>query len=378
MVITSIVVNLKIPISLMFRYLLPGKLLFLSISLLCQNDPYRAILKNPDVVWAAELRLTFALDPPESGDLTYGRGMNSKAMLKFIHTGPGMPDEDLNTLSAHLMNLCVEESAPSYELNGSGAQMDLNTRKQLFCCDTVIVCFADSTEDPIRVVQNQYSPEIIKAVELRQLLFFNGKSARFDLYTYAFAPIFGRWYPESQTFQPINAMNDFWFKMPSYSKRRQRRLPDLHDPDINWVCRFRTDGNMPAIDSIRILKGSNNTPVMKAVFERFLTDPDYEAVDVLEWKPIPFSKRREVVPQSQDTRHSLGQDTRHSLAPAVSDSFIRQVQIRLIEDCYWDDKRKQLTVVPVAFAPMENVLDEEGNLRFRRPYFYQLMRGNKF
>ena len=76
-------------------------------------------------------------------------------------------------------------------------------------------------------------------------------------------------------------------------------------------------------------------------------------------------------------------DTIVTFDPETYEEFVRisrvemnadYLRLGIVQDWYWDDRRKQLIIRPVTVCPLMHQLDGDGNYLYSRPLFYRKMK----
>ena len=335
---------------------------------------YDAILRDPDVIWAAELTLDFAAEPDyippaEAGQPFRG---NFSVPLKAFNSGPEPYDEPGILLASRLLARCLSAGAPVYSSPEASAPLSAAERA---ACVRAIAGGGDSISvlDPVtlmpynKVVENTPDPYSLTFVRVRQLLYYRASTDAFSLYTLAVAPVFRKTFGPDCTGRYV----PFWFKWSDPASGKRLKTPRLDDPGIDWARRLTTIDNMPLLDSLRSFKDIRR-PVMQQWLRRITNDPGYALLDGFDWAPISPEQRSSVLFRS-DTVVTFDPETYEEATKIVRLDVLPEdiVQVKLMQDWYWDERRQRLVARLVAFAPVVEAKDEEGNFRYRKALFWR-------
>ena len=224
-----------------------------------------------------------------------------------------------------------------------------------------------SFEFQIKVVPNSIAHERIVGFKARQVVYYNTKKARFDMRTVAVAPIFIFNYSKGdgllQRCQPL-----FWFK-PQDLTHTQR----LSKKSITWARRmdFSSGISMNA-DSLTILKHTTKTnPIddLLTVFENKPRTPFYKREDGLNpSKKISFDDRKKILWETDTVaiRDSEGFILNYEVQKTKLQSS-QVTHLQLIQNWYWNDRRKRLEIYLLATAPLE----DRFYWGYKMPLFYR-------
>ena len=353
------------------------KFCILPLLLLLAHSPaaaqYDAILNDPDVIWAAEVDLSFWIEPDFTAPDSAYNQRNYSVPLKILNRTNEINNTANTLLAARLFDLLINEKHPAYSRPDSLRALTSYERNALInILDTITSVDPETFMEHTSVVYNCWSAESIQMLRVRQLVFYRDKSDEFEVYTAAFAPILTRNYGSEDsgayyTFSPL------WFKMPPYSRKEYQKTPNLDDPNISWAGRMSTRGNMPHLAGLHTLKDFKS-PVIQQYLNRLIEDPTFDVKDGLNWKTISLADRKAMVSKT-DTVVTFDPETYEEKTMVLQTNVTADdlMQLRLTEDWFWDDRKQYMTFRLYAFAPLLDRKDNEGNLRFKEPIFYRLI-----
>lgn len=331
---------------------------------------YETILNDPDVIWAAEIDLVFWLEP----EFTYPDSVHAatctSAQLKIINKATKPDDESELLMGNKLLALLFDESKQVFIHPDSTRPLTWEERAgRVNFLDTITVIDPETFMERNTVVRYCWSGESIKQVRVRQLLFYRQKSDEFELYTHAFAPVLQREYG-AQGLEDVYWYNPFWFKMPPYSRKNPYKS-FMTDKHITWARRMRTKENMPPLSSLKPFKDFN-PPVMQQYLDRVVADPSFKVREQSDWKVIPLSERAKQI-SGTDTVITFDPETYEEKTSIVQHRLegSEVMNLRLVQDWLWDERRQYPAFLLYAFAPLEPVRDKDGNLRYKRPIFWR-------
>ncbi len=350
-----------------------GVLLFFILSASFVKAQYEAILNDPDVIWAAEINLTFWIEPEFTAPDSLNSDRNYSTLLKLTNDAADPGDESKVLLATRLLNLLGDEQKQVFAHPDSLRALTPQERDQILNIkDTVTVVDPVTGMESNRLVYNCWTSESIQMMRVRQLLFYRDKTDEFELYTLAFAPLMRRNTGSEFSAAYVRYL-PFWFKMPPYH-RKESNLSLLDKPNITWARRMRTGTNMPPLDNLHPFKDFKR-PVMQQYVNRLREDPKFQVRGGYEWNNMSTEAREQYFTKT-DTVVTFDPETYEEKLMIVHNDLTGQelMQLRLVEDWFWDERRRYPIFQLYAFAPMETVRDQDGNPRFNRPIFWRLVR----
>lgn len=348
---------------------------------------YEKILKNPDVIWAAEIDVTYNLQPPENPDSI------RQNEIVFWKNDPGQnrfPYRNEELLMEKLLQVSKSGEWPAWQFandsilkwfgwQSADTVLELSKAESAYRlawgADTIVTFDVETGAEFITSLLSDLGSDRFIAVRAKQLLYFDQKKGDFELYTFAVAPVCKR-YDYYRTYKgEWEGIRRFeytplWLKMPPYSRKKQKRKLKINDPHITWAAQVRTRNNSPVPDSLLVLKNSKPR-VMQVLLDRFNSDKHYRVEDAL-GGDIPFNTRHKML-FSSDSTLVIDPVTYAEKIVATNKAIDANtiLNLRLIEDWYWDERQKRLLIRLSGFAPVFQKYDVNGDPRFAMPLFYR-------
>lgn len=334
---------------------------------------YEAILNDPDVIWAAEIELTFWIEPEFTATDSVDSQRNYSTLLKLANQAFIPGDESQILLATRLFKLLSDEQKQVFAHPDSLRPLTMQERNRILnTTDTVSVFDPETYMESNKVVVNSWSPESIQQLRVRQLLFYRDKTDEFEVYTAAFAPILKRFYGNT-TSEMFYRYTPYWFKMPPY-RRKDSTRELLNNPDITWARRMRTGTNMPDLNQLHPFKDFKQ-PIMQSYLNRLQKDPNFKVREGLEWQVVSQEARTAYLTK-KDSVITFDPETYEEKLQVIDNSITGEdiMKLRLVEDWFWDERRKILQIQLYAFAPMATKYDNEANFMFNVPVFWRLVK----
>lgn len=317
---------------------------------------YERLLKNPDIIWAAEMEVTYSLKPPPAvdpfreNDIAFWKSYDPKTAVQY---------DGGEMLIRKMLDAARSGAWPAWQVDDPTKQITPAAVSDSLSWphDTIITFDVVTFEEIIKNVRDDWDPIYYTAIRARQLLYYDNKKGEFGLVTTAVAPVLTL----SIKIRPKNpgeAERDtilyegipFWLKMPDFRAKPRRKSPDVNDKNIFWAAQIRTLGNSPEPNLMPPLK-STGAPVMQVLLNRFRHDRHYTATDFYN-VPLPFDTRAALF-ISTDTVMRRNLETYSETIEINRNKFQAEhaLQLRLEENWYWDDRQQRLIIRLERFAP---------------------------
>lgn len=355
---------------------------------------YERILNNPDVIWAAEIEVTYYLRPPlpsdsvQQNDIIFWKSFDPKNRTPY--EGGEMLMEKILTAarsgewlawqftgeSIKVENLDPLGEGPAWQLADTVRQLSVyEVSRTVEPPGIAVVINPETGEDELKETPNTSDIATWYAIRAKQLLYFDKKKGDFQLLTCAIAPVrlVKRYEFDQSTGEYKPRLSDyvpFWLKMPDFSQKKSRKQPSVNDSNISWAAQIKTLGNSPELENLRPLKNLK-PPVMQVLLDRFRTDAKFKAYDTTD-EPIRFEARHDML-FSSDTVTTFNPETYEEKIEISHREFRAEdfARLRLIQNWYWDDRQRRLVMRLQSFAPIIPDYRIIGNSRCDLPLFYR-------
>jgi hypothetical protein len=324
--------------ALKILFLLP--LSMLSFKMTAQVDD---LLKNKDITWIAETYNDFLINESLAGK---SDGNKSRSMpLKLVNK----KEETLDNSTAIMQWLATAiESEKILIYRDSNCTERLNAHN-FWSADSISQINPYTHEIEIKVTPNHVNPERISSFRARQIVYYNAKKAQFGMRTIAIAPIYAMPYRRPIYF-PI-----FWFKPQDLNKMQR-----LSKKNITWASRMSfVNGLSIHSDSVKILKKVAEEMPLAHLFSSVKTNrrlPFYQnGTGIKPRKKISFEERKDMFSHT-DTLRVLDpltyKESYKTITEETKPSDCESLQ--LIQNWYWNDRKKRLEIYLVATAPLKD------------------------
>jgi hypothetical protein len=318
-------------------------------------------LKDPDIVWAAEIEQDWIIDIPSLED-EWEQGVITLKQLRCR-------ENELNWSSPYLAELVFEAVQ-----NGKLAVFkdpDCST----FAGDFLAYQNVESgvTFDPVTYDEQIFSVREgvkpladIKAWRLRQILTYHKKSGMWSTSVVAMAPLI---IVRDSKGDSLYTRPLFWFKPDNKPHK-------LGAARISWAKKTFS-GNQPGTEIpanplhlIKVIPGFENP--MEDQLKKLGADQKLAFYDSQGNKLLSAEARREMLTKI-DTIAVFDPETHKESIQieykgAKTSDFS---QLRLVQTWYWDARRARLSIHLDAVAPTEKVIDPNGYFRYMKPLFYR-------
>jgi hypothetical protein len=308
-----------------------------------------AILKDPNIVWAAEFEIDVTIDKRQPLDIVH---TNDIGIMKYVWIDNWAFSETENFFSNILFNHLKRDSFDVFE--------DKNLTKPVDFYRSILRIDPNIVIDPItyetkscRWLTPYESTEVVK-YRVHQILYYNQEEARFLLKSIALAPLVAVYKDNKlDSLKPL-----FWFKT-------ENNRPDISQKSIIWAQKFKHNINL---NEVSVLKNTLNQSPFVHQFEIYNTDektpfysPIYATINPME-DNIPISIRENFISVMDTSKGNI------VVFKMTADSIKK---LRMIEEWFWDKDTKKLMIHLAATAPLFPVKDDAGNFLFDKALFYR-------
>ena len=339
------------------------RLLFLvPLSILCLQSTAQVedLMRDKNITWMVESYNDFLTD--ERAAEKIGKEVSRVRTLKFLNLTEEYVSDEL-ALQNYILEAVKKGEIVMYKDANCAIVHPIDDLVRL---DTSQNCFNINPFAPSFFVYKIYPEgEDVYFFRARQVLYYNSKTVQFGLRTIAIAPM----KRETNEAGEIVAWKPlFWMKVTDLSKKH-----NLSDDAVIWAKQMNLrDGVALKADSVKVLKQINDSVPIAPLFQAFLTKPKipFYKPDSL-WARYSLNERQKLFIQ-RDTITCAGGDA--VLEPKIINRDIHAsdiVGLRLLQNWYWNDKKKRLEIYLVATAPLKDIKNEADEFLFRQALFYR-------
>ncbi|MBK7937060.1 MAG: hypothetical protein IPJ82_08170 [Lewinellaceae bacterium] len=317
-----------------------------------------ALLKDPDIVWAAEIEQDWMVDIP-SLDAEWEYGVTT---LKLLRTGQNESNWQYPYLAGLVFVAARQHKLPVFQ--DAACKVPADPELLFQRTDTVVTFNPETYEEMVRIIHNDLNPyETFKGWRLKQILAYHRKSATWTTTVEAIAPVIT---VRDMNGDSVGTHPLFWFRPES---KRQK----LTSNSVVWAKSFRSRqaGTYVVIDKtkpVKITEGFQNpVPHLLKVMETDLKKPFYSTLDN---KPLTPPERMSMLART-DTVVTFDPETYEEKVRVVRNDINADhiKELGLYQTWYWDERRNRLSICLDAVAPIRNVIDSMGNFRYSVPMF---------
>jgi hypothetical protein len=342
------------------------RLLFLGpLSILCLQSTAQVddLVRDRNITWIAESYNDFLTDA--SAEEKIGKRLSVAKMLKFYNpTESDMPEAFV--LQNYILELAKAEKLTIYK--DDRCTQEVSYSSVISWIDSFRFIEPTTYDNRCRLGASFIAEEDILFFRAHQILYYDSKKVQFGLRTLAIAPMkqirndtgaFMYWIPI------------FWIKVSDLKEKRV-----LSDESITWAKGMTLiNGVALKADSVKILKQMSDSVPIAPLFQAVLTKPN---IPFYRTDSMPIRVKYSLIERqklfiNRDTITCSGAEPLPK--PLIFNNDIHPMDIvglQLIQNWYWDDKKKRLEIYLVATAPLKNVNNEAGEFLFKMPIFYRL------
>lgn len=341
------------------------RLLFLGpLSILCFHSTAQVedLMRDKNITWIAEYYNDVVTEQAMEGKMP--SATNFITPLKYVNITEGAASETFV-----LQNIVLEAVKEGQLRIYSDANCKIPITYDAICRHDSIQHINPATyEQDVKVVSGLPWLGKFSGFQIRQIIFYNAKKVQFGVRTVSIA-LLARWYDADN--EVFRAHPWFYVKAEDLTKKRR-----LSDKSITWASRLNLiNGVVLRSDSTKILKKIGDNMPISALFDAFKAKPK-----------IPFYKMNDVEPnikysKSERSNYFIQYDTLtsidpisyvHTYTPIATEIKAEEInQLKLIQNWYWNNKKKRLEIWLSAIAPLKKETNDMIELYYNRPLFYR-------
>lgn len=323
-----------------------------------------AFLKDPDIVWAAEIEQDWVVDIP-SLENESEQGITT---LKLLRT-----EKNEGTWSSPYLADLVFQAAQQGHLaifDDPRCQNPSDFFRHYPRLDSMVTFDPETYEEKMQVIHVEINPASeFKAWRLRQVLAYHRKSATWSTTVESIAPlvVIKNMEGDSIGIKPL-----FWFQPDN---ERQKTASN----DVVWAKRTKNFPKQTRVSTtfetlVKVTDGFQNP--LYHLIEELHKNEKTPIYDISDWKVIPLDRRRDLL-APPDTVITLDVETMERKTLAVrNDINVADIYgLRLVQTWYWNERRQRLSICLDAVAPMLDVRDRDGLIRYSKLLFYRKAKG---
>jgi Gliding motility associated protein GldN len=320
------------------------------------------LMKDKNITWMAESYNDFVTEGIMQDKI--GNPMNQVIPLKFLNT-----NEEIVPENFILQRLLIEAVQADKLLIYKDAECELLTSyENLIHRNEVRVDDSTTYETRTCVSYDIPSAKQMLFFRTRQILYYDSIKVQFGLRTLAIAPMTK---VLNEAGEIINWKPLFWMKATDLTEKRR-----LSDESITWAAQISSHNDIDLRkDSTKLLKSSDDYSPKQPLFRAF-----YEDEKISFYKPngkdmttkFDLAERKEFF-EGRDTILTINPTNYQTETKIVFRCFpmFDYNYLGLIQNWYWDDKKKSLEIYLSATSILKDVRNEAGDFLYKRPYFYR-------
>jgi Gliding motility associated protein GldN len=332
-----------------------GPLSILCLQITAQVDD---LMRDKNITWIAESYNDIVTDQALEGKIN--SATNFVIPLKYVNITEGSVSEEFT-----LQNIILEAVKNGQLKIYQDENCKIETSYDAICPhDSISSVNPYTYEYEVKVMA--VLPFIkLSLFQAHQILFYNAKKAQFNLRTLGIAFMI-----KSYGIKDLYPL--FWIKATDLSKKRR-----LLNKSITWAKRL-TKGLDISADSSKILKKTtHNEPLLSfysALFGEKIKIPIYKPNGTEMKTKFSQSEKRELFSRMQiDTIDAIDPTTYETKTKIVYSNLNNDdlKYLQVIQNWYWNDKKKRFEIWLAATAPLRKVYNGVGEIMFKVPYFYR-------
>ncbi len=332
-----------------------GPLSILCLQITAQVDD---LMRDKNITWMAESYNNFVIDQALEGKIN--NASNFVTPLKYVNITEGSMSEEF-TLQNIILEAVKQGKLKIYQDEICKTETSYDA-----ICRHDSICSVNPYTYKFEVKLTEGLPFIkLSLFQAHQILFYNAKKAQFNLRTLGIAFMI-----KSYGIKDLYPL--FWIKATDLNKKRR-----LLNKSITWAKRV-TKGLDISADSSKILKKTtHNEPLLSfysALFGEKIKIPIYKPNGTEMKTKFSQSEKRELFSRMQiDTIDTIDPTTYEAKTKIVYSNLNNDdlKYLQVIQNWYWNDKKKRFEIWLAATAPLRKVYNGVGEIMFKVPYFYR-------
>ena len=285
-------------------------------------------------------------------------------VLKLVENPHFQMNEGYQTLIYSLLNAANNHQIPIYSDKMCTQPFAPERLTQI---DTLLLVDPTTYEQKIRVVVNTINPDDILLFRIYQSLAYQPSTGTWVSQVFALAPLKTR-YTEDGHFVRYEPL--FWIKV-------NNNKPKLDSKSITYAVRSRPrlKTGYLTFEEAEIHKRTTKEMPLQHFLDKANSDAKLPLYSVESWREktlLSMKQRREMI-FSSDTTIMIDPNTYESKEKVVLNQIKTEdiKKLRLVQEWFWDDRKKVLSVRLVGVAPMVDVRNEADEFLYSKPLFYR-------
>lgn len=313
-------------------------------------------LKDPDIVWAAEIEQDWVVDPPLENESE--QGISTLKLLcrernKLYSTPPA-----LSPLVAYAA------SGGAFEIFEDAACTIPTHWQNIFVTTDNHTFDPETNEEIVRIACTDFEAQAFKAWRLRQVLTYYPNKAIWKSRVESIAPLIEI---KNEDGDSIDTRPLFWFRPDNLQQKLTSNRIVWAKKTVNKQAKTHV-----SLTSFTPVKTTGGVTELLVEFQNVLEKKmKIRLYDVAEDRVLTPDERRSLLHRSDTFPYCFSEGPDGETVGIVSLELLHQVHyLRLVQTWYWDERRHRLSINLDAVAPLVDVLNNEGTLLFQRPLFY--------
>ncbi|MEN0006824.1 MAG: hypothetical protein AAF798_21900 [Bacteroidota bacterium] len=324
-----------------------------------QHAQLEYLKKHPNVTWMASFEGQYSFNPTEAGP--------DRTILTKFYQDPSTPIEPnlRNYILVKLFLEAMEGNLPCYKDAELTQLLPVEQlRAMAIRTDTITTINPQTYESNTQVVQLEWNPADVHSLATHSVIYYDRSTTNYHTKVLAVSLL-------GLDNLGGNSVPAFWIKIDDTFPKKF----SMHDANITWGgIVMTTQLTNLRTDYLKELKNTDNHELTQRLYEQALmSDKRVESSAGYgqgEWldKLAVLETYRPVV----DTIITYDPLTYEEMVHVRTDNIEPQSisEIRLVQEWYYDDKRKTLFQRLRALAPMVEVKDKGGSYVYKRPLHY--------
>lgn len=341
------------------KYLFLNSLFCLLTIFCCQSliAQYDDLIDNPDITWIAEFstdhKLSIDANPNEEV-VQLIKYYNHKSLFENSNKDNWVMNWIVQGILKNNLD-CYADPSLTLKLSEDRIEMIGSI------VDTITTFSPETYKEQIRIIKTPISSDRIKSFRANQIIYFDQKTKRFDTRLISIAPL--------QQKGKLNSVPMFWIKMDEPIPNNL----DILSNDINWAVISYSIDHPLEVNFLQEVKNSIGFEFKDRIYQQAI-NPEKVIYNSWNYGTQKRMSKQEIlqVYNSVDTVTTFDPETYAEDVKIYNNSFSYQEisSYRLVQEWYYDQKKRKLMNRLIAICPLYRVSDANGKYRYTAPLYY--------
>jgi gliding motility-associated GldN-like protein len=319
---------------------------------------YNELQNDPSITWIAEFTTDYNFS------LTVDYSKEVVKLIKFYDAPSDTDDSNMDSwIPSWLFRNAMNRLSECYKDPSLTQKLSEKEFENLISStDTVVTFYQETYEEVVQVIRNELSSDQISGLRINQIIYYNTKTDNFQTRIISVAPLL-----ESKNKESMRPL--FWIKMNESFPQEF----NIHSPEISWGAVAYSRSNPLALNFLEVIKNTADFNFNNHIYQQAInmTKP-IESSEGFGSKEMLKKNEIEILYNSIDTVYTFDPATFEEQVLIIKNELNPNEisQYRLVQEWYYDSKKRKLLNHLKAIAPIVDVQDSTGEFKYSKPLYY--------